>query len=71
MTISLLKEIENRAPATQIHLDFTEDIDNKYPKKTGIPVPPPVDFKVQDLIKQSMLEENILKSDDLTWLPWM
>ena len=78
MTRSLLEEIERRAPCTQIKKHFGEGSNGGKEKNSQNPqnsqkktLPLPVDFEVQDLIRKSLTEENILKIEDLSWLSWL
>ena len=78
MTNSLLKDVERIAPCTQVAVrygkEFFED-QNKEIGKLEKPTKPfmslPVDFEIQDLLKKSSSENNILKVKDLSWLSWM
>jgi hypothetical protein len=76
MTARLLADIEAIAPSTQINLCFDKGLNVKgskfiLKKDEDSPLPLPVDIHIQDLLRKSMLEENISKVEDVTWLPWM
>ena len=68
-------EIEAIAPSTQIKIDFEDKLSGKERSNRGgiadTNFPLPVDIKIQNLLKKSLAKENILKFDDVTWLPWM
>ena len=72
MTSSLLNEVENKAPSTQIKLfeaketNNDKQIQNSDPNSTQA-----VDFYIQELVQKSMSELNILQVEDQSWLPWM
>ena len=78
-----VREIEKRAPSTQIKKNFSggnnwgkeKDKNSQNPqrlqKNVTSSLPVPVDFEIQDLIRKSLTEENILKNEDLSWLSWL
>lgn len=71
MSAMLLNDIESRAPITMIKTIEADGIGlESSPQKFKGPSPP-VDIHVQELIKLSMSDDNIIKLDDLAWLPWM
>ena len=49
----------------------TQNNNNLKSQKPFSPLPLPVDFEIQDLVKKSLMDENILKIEDLSWLPWL
>lgn len=75
MVAGALAAVEAIAPSTQIKIHFENKLGNKAVTEKGVfkMLPLPVDIKIQNLLKDSMLEENIAAVDDndLTWLPWM
>jgi hypothetical protein len=75
MVAGALAAVEAIAPSTQIKINFENKLGNKAVTENGAfkMLPLPVDIKIQNLLKDSMIEENIaaVDDDDLTWLPWM
>lgn len=70
MSASLLQNIESKAPETQIK-KFEEESLAGGSKSKNLRSSVPVDFNIQDLLKRSISDENILKVNDLSWIPWM
>jgi hypothetical protein len=70
MSASLLKNIESKAPGTQIK-KFEEESLAGGANSKNLRFSVPVDFNIQDLLKRSISDENILKVNDLSWIPWM
>jgi hypothetical protein len=74
MVDGALAAVEALAPSTQIKNNFENKLGGKGVTEKGSIkeiVPLPVDIKIQNLLKNSMIEENILRVEDLSWLPWM
>jgi hypothetical protein len=75
MVDGVLAAVEAIAPSTQIKMNFENKLGNTaVTEKGGFKMLPlPVDIKIQNLLKDSMIEDNIaaVDDDDLTWLPWM
>ena len=71
MSAMLLDESVSKAPSTMIKtIDANRLILESSQHKSKIPSLP-VDIHVQELIKLSMSDDNIIKLDDISWLPWM
>ena len=75
MTNGLQEDIKMIAPCTQIAERYGKEfLENQNKENVKLEKPfssLPVDFEIQDLLKKSSSEENILKIKDLKWLPWM
>ena len=75
MRNGLLDDIKRIAPSTQIAVRYGKEFLESHNKENGkmeIPFSSlPVDFEIQDLLKKSSSEENIIKIKNLKWIPWM
>jgi hypothetical protein len=72
MTSSLLKDIESKAPSTQIKAFEAKETINDLQTKKSVPCSTlAVDIQIQELVQKSMSELNIFQVEDQSWLPWM